>query len=384
MIFEKIGEGETYELAVEDAKRQLNAPEDALLHFETVQEAKKRLFGIKKDPAKVKVWYEVKDKPVAPAKDKPAPSRKTAPAPERKPAPVQEKKPVTDKAAQQEKKAQPEKKAQQEKPAAQQNARPAQEKKAPQKEKKPAKAEPGPAEKAEPENIPEPVYTPLPVDENDASANYLRMIVTGMGIEDPKITLMKEENENEYIYTIDCGKEDGALIGRRGETLDAIQYLLRLSINKGLSDDKHRKVSVNVGNYREKRNDNLRQLAAKNARTVLKYGRNVALEPMNPYERRIIHTAIQQIDGVTSFSTGVDSGRRVIIALEEGVSPTNPSKGGYNKRDNYRGGNRGGGGNRRGGGYRKKEAYQPAVTREPRKDSAGSLYGKIEIPQNND
>ena len=122
-------------------------------------------------------------------------------------------------------------------------------------------------------------------------------------------------------------------------------------------------------------------LAAKNARTVLKYGRNVALEPMNPYERRIIHTAIQQIEGVTSFSTGVDSGRRVIIALEEGVTPSNPSKGGYNKRDNYRGGNRGGGNRRGGGGYHKKEAYQPAVTREPRKDSAGSLYGKIEITQ---
>ena len=376
MIFEKIGVGATYEAAVEDAKRQLNAPEDALLQFETIQEAKKRLFGLKTDPAKVKVWYEVKDKPAAkPAK--PAPVQPKPAAPEKKPAAPAEKAP-------QQKKAQPA-----EKPAAQQNAKPAQEKKAPQKDKKPApeKAEPKPAVKAEPENIPEPVYTPLPIDENDASANYLRMIVEGMGIEDAKITLMKEENENEYIYTIDCGKEDGALIGRRGETLDAIQYLLRLSINKGLSDDKHRKVSVNVGNYREKRNDNLRQLAAKNARTVLKYGRNVALEPMNPYERRIIHTAIQQIDGVTSFSTGVDSGRRVIIALEEGVSPTNPSKGGYGKRDGYRGGNRGGGGNRRGGGgggYRKKEAYQPAVTREPRKDSAGSLYGKIEIPQNNE
>ena len=83
----------------------------------------------------------------------------------------------------------------------------------------------------------------------------------------------------------------------------------------------------------------------------------------------------------------MDSGRRVIIALEEGVSPTSPNKGGYNKRDNYRGGDRRGGGrggDRRGGGYRKKEAYQPAVTREPRKDSAGSLYGKIEIPQKND
>ena len=370
MIFEKIGEGETYEIAVENAKRLLNAPEDAELHFETVQEARKRLFGIKKDPAKVKVWYEVKDKPAAkPAGNNAAPARKPAPVPEKK--------------AQQ-----TEKKGAKEPNAAQKNEP---KKDVPAKEKKPAPEKKPAAEKAavreQEEPVAEPVYTELPIEENDAAANYLRAIITGIGIEDAKMTLVREENEKEYIYTVDCGKEDGALIGRRGETLDAIQYLLRLSINKGLSDDKHRKVSVNVGNYREKRNDNLRQLAAKNARTVLKYGRNVALEPMNPYERRIIHTAIQQIEGVTSFSTGVDSGRRVIIALEEGVAPTNPSKGGYNKRDNYRGGNRGGGrgGDRRGGGgYRKKEAYQPAVTREPRKDSAGSLYGKIEIPQHNE
>ena len=120
-------------------------------------------------------------------------------------------------------------------------------------------------------------------------------------------------------------------------------------------------------------------IAQKSAKQVLKYGRNVALEPMNPYERRIIHTAVQKIEGVTSHSTGVDSARRVIISLEEGVQPTNPSKGGYNNRGgNYRGGNRGGRGGR--GGYQKKEAYKPAVTREPRKDAAGSLYGKIEIP----
>ena len=371
MIFEKIGEGETYEIAVENAKRLLNAPEDAILHFETIQEAKKRLFGIKKDPAKVKVWYEVKDKPAPQPKKEPAPAKEAAPV--KKPAPAQEKKP------QQEKK--PKEQKNEQKPA------PAKEKK-PQQEKKQEPKPAAPKAAAAEAELPEPVYTPLPIEENDAAANYLKAIVAGIGIEDAKFTLEKEENDNEYIYTIDCGKEDGALIGRRGETLDAIQYLLRLSVNKGLSDDKHRKVSVNVGNYREKRNENLRQLAAKNARTVLKYGRNVALEPMNPYERRIIHTAIQQIEGVTSFSTGVDSGRRVIIALEEGVSPTNPSKGGgYGKRDNYRGGGNRGGGNRRGGGgggYRKKEAYQPAVTREPRKDSAGSLYGKIEIPQNND
>ena len=87
MIFEKIGEGETYEIAVEEAKRLLNAPEDVELHFETVQEARKRLFGIKKEPAKVKVWYEIPDAPVR----KEAPAKKAAPAQDKKPQ--QEKKP---------------------------------------------------------------------------------------------------------------------------------------------------------------------------------------------------------------------------------------------------------------------------------------------------
>ena len=199
------------------------------------------------------------------------------------------------------------------------------------------------------------------------------MIIEGMGITEYKLTLSKAADSNEYIYTIECD-EDGTLIGRRGETLDSIQYLLRLSINKGLDDDKHRKVSVNIGNYREKRNDNLRSLAHRSAKQVLKYGKNVVLDPMNPYERRIVHTAIQEIEGVTSHSIGQDAGRKVIISLEEGVQPTHPSKGGYNKggrNDRRRGGK---------GGYQKKEAYQPETTRAPRKDTAGSLYGKIEIP----
>lgn len=347
MIIEKIGEGTSFEAAVEDAKLKLMAPEDAELHFETIREAKKKLFGLKVEPAQVKVWYEVPD---------PKPEKKIE-----KPA------------------AKPEAKA--EKPAEKKNT-----------EKKPAekKAENKPAEKkaeapkakeapkAEPAPVKEPAKTLIPTDDNDATVKYLRMLVEGMGIEDSTIILEKYDDSDEYVYTIDCGDADGALIGRRGETLDAIQYLLRLSINKGLDEDKHRKVSVNVGNYREKRNDNLRALAAKSARQVLKYGRNVALEPMNPYERRIIHTAIQGIEGVTSHSVGSDSNRKVIISLEEGVEPTNPSRGGYNNRGGRRDGGRGGRGGR--GGYQKKEAYKPAVTREPRKDAAGSLYGKIEIP----
>ena len=209
-------------------------------------------------------------------------------------------------------------------------------------------------------------------DPMSKAKDYVLTIIKNLGVEDAEISV--EEDEEEVRISIECGDDYGSVIGRRGETLDSIQYLLRLSINKGLDDDKHRKVSVNIGNYREKRNDNLRALAHRSAKQVLKYGRNVVLDPMNPYERRIVHTAIQEIEGVTSHSIGQDAGRKVIISLEEGVQPTHPSKGGYNRggrNDRRRGGK---------GGYQKKEAYQPETTRAPRKDSAGSLYGKIEIP----
>lgn len=344
MIIEKIGTGSSIAEAYENAKVLLAAPDDAELHQEIIQDAKKKLFGLISEPAKVKVWYEIADKPVKEIKTEkpfknekkqpevkaPAKSREEKPAhkdaPKAKPAPVKEEAPVT--------------------PA-------------------PAKEEPKKA-----------VREAIEITENDGAAKYLRMIIEGMGITEYNLTLSKAADSNEYVYTIEC-EEDGSLIGRRGETLDSIQYLLRLSVNKGIDDDKHRKVSVNIGNYREKRNDNLRALAHRSAKQVLKYGKNVVLDPMNPYERRIVHTAIQEIEGVTSHSIGQDAGRKVIISLEEGVQPTHPSKGGYNNRG--RNDRRGG----RKGGFQKKEAYQPEVTRAPRKDTAGSLYGKIEIPSKN-
>lgn len=207
---------------------------------------------------------------------------------------------------------------------------------------------------------------------------YVLTILKNLGVEDAEISI--EADEEDVRISIECGADYGSVIGRRGETLDAIQYLTRLVINRG-SDD-FRRVSINVGNYREKRENTLRALAKKNAAKVRKYGRNVVLEPMNPYERRIIHTTVQEIEGVTSHSVGSDSDRKVVITLEEGVKPTNggynKGRGGYNKggnRGGYRGGNRGG--SRR---YNDGASEPSAPARAPRSDSAGaSLYGKIEI-----
>ena len=207
--------------------------------------------------------------------------------------------------------------------------------------------------------------------------DYILTILKSLGIEEAEIEI--EADDEDVRISISCGDDYGSVIGRRGETLDAIQYLTRLVINRG--SEEYKRVSINVGNYREKRENTLRALARKNAAKVRKYGRNVVLEPMNPYERRIIHTTVQEIEGVTSHSVGSDGDRKVVITLEEGVKPTNG--GGYNKgRGGYnKGGNRGGyrnGGNR--GGYRRESSDAPsAPARAPRSDSAGSLYGKIEI-----
>lgn len=209
--------------------------------------------------------------------------------------------------------------------------------------------------------------------------DYVLTILKSLGIEEAEITV--EADDEEVRMNISCGDDYGSVIGRRGETLDAIQYLTRLVINRG--SEEYRRVAINVGNYREKRENTLRSLARKNAAKVRKYGRNVVLEPMNPYERRIIHTTVQEIEGVTSHSVGSDGDRKVVITLEEGVKPTNGGNGGYNRgRGGYnKGGNRGGyrGGNR--GGRRYDNADAPAApARAPRSDSAGaSLYGKIEI-----
>lgn len=207
---------------------------------------------------------------------------------------------------------------------------------------------------------------------------YVLNILKNLGVEDAEISV--EADEEDVRISINCGEDYGSVIGRRGETLDAIQYLTRLVINRG--SEEYKRVSINVGNYREKRENTLRSLARKNAAKVRKYGRNVVLEPMNPYERRIIHTTVQEIEGVTSHSVGSDGDRKVVITLEEGVKPThgggynNRGRGGYNKGGNGRGGYRGG--NRGGRSYNSDAPSAPS--RAPRSDSAGaSLYGKIEI-----
>ena len=117
-------------------------------------------------------------------------------------------------------------------------------------------------------------------------------MVLALGMEKCEVTEMS--NEEEIYFELDCGDDYGIIIGKRGETLDALQYLARMVANKGRQS--YKRVSINVGNYRAKREETLKSLAHKTALRAVRQGRSISLEPMNPYERRVIHTAVQDIE----------------------------------------------------------------------------------------
>lgn len=242
--------------------------------------------------------------------------------------------------------------------------------------------------------------------------SYIKTVLRLMGVGSANVLTVEEEDG--VRFSIDCGENDGYIIGRRGETLDSLQYLVRLVVSRDRED--YRRVSVNVGDYREQREQNLRDLATNTASKAKKFGRNMTLPPMSPYDRRTIHTAVQEIEGVSSFSVGEGSDRRVVVApAEQFRRPDNRRPGGYNNRGpardsrDSRGGNlqrnqrnaqgkRFPGDERRGDaprrsndtfrsndGYRRDDRRAPQQqqpTRAPRSDVAGGArYGKIEPRQ---
>lgn len=316
MLKEAFGKGSTNEEAIEVAKAQLNAPWDADVQVELIKMAKKKTLGLFGGSlAEARAYYEIPDE-VKAAPKKQNKAEKSKPA--QKPVKKQEEK------------------------------------------KREEKVQETKVEKAE-----APAKEMYVGEASKKAEKYIRSILEGMGVGDVEISV--SEDDEGVVAQLDCGNDYGYIIGRRGETLDAIQYLTRLVINKG--SDGYKRVSINAGNYREKREETLRELAKKNAARVKKHGRNVSLDPMNPYERRIIHTTIQEIEGVESHSVGSESDRRVVITLAEGFSATNPGHRG-SRRNDYRGRNN----------QKSSVATQPA--RAPRSDSVGTnLYGKIE-PKN--
>lgn len=166
-----------------------------------------------------------------------------------------------------------------------------------------------------------------------AAADYLREILEKMGAQGVQINI--EEVEDGAVLNL-SGDNIGFIIGHRGETLDALQYLTGLVANH--VDNSYYRITINTGNYREKREKTLESLARKMAIKAVKTGRNSSLEPMNPYERRIIHTTVQKVNGAISWSEGEDMGRHVVIGPDPKVKQSfRPRReGGRPRNNNFR------------------------------------------------
>ena len=192
---------------------------------------------------------------------------------------------------------------------------------------------------------------------------FLRQVLDRMDLTD--IAIEKVAGEGTLDFNL-SGEEEGCVIGRRGETLDALQYLTSLVANHG--DESYVKITVNVGNYRDKREKTLEILGRKLAFKAVKTGKKTSLEPMNPYERRIIHTAVQKVNGAISWSEGENAARHVVIGPDPKVAKPN-RRGGYN--------------NRRGGGKKifnsnRNPKPAPNPDRVPLNEGgATGLYGRI-------
>ena len=264
--------GKTEEEAIQNALRQLGLDRDDV-SVEILERAKSGFLGLGSCPAKVRVSYGPEEEEEAPA----------APASE------------------------PQEERQEEGP------KPPKAEKKPRQERRPAETPAVPAEKAPAE--PSAPVVDLGEEVDDEKAQAIRKFLSGL--------LEQMENTAEiHVYLLEKGrykvilegKNLGALIGRRGETLDAIQQLTSYAVNR--SGSGRVRVQLDAENYREKREQSLQHLARKVAAKVTKYRRSVTLEPMNAYERHVIHTALQDVPYVTTYSTGTEPNRRVIVAYD--------------------------------------------------------------------
>ncbi|MBQ8449080.1 MAG: protein jag [Clostridia bacterium] len=163
------------------------------------------------------------------------------------------------------------------------------------------------------------IFKPL-----EAARSFVETLIKDMEL-DATVTI-HDDGAGEALITI-SGNDAGSLIGHHGDTLDSLQYLVNLAANKKESDErKYTRISVDIENYREKREETLKKLARHMAEKAKRTGRNVVLEPMNAYERRIIHSEVQGIEGASTNSVGVEGNRRVII-FPEGVEGKAPARG---------------------------------------------------------
>ena len=337
MIRKQEATGKTVDEARAKACALLGVQADDLnVSYEVLEMPQKTGFlGLKTTPAKVCVSVEEPDAPAAPA---------AAPAPVAEAAPVQETAPEVPAAPVEEPAAPVEAPAAEvEQPAAEQAA-------------------PAAAAAADEET-----EVPIVIEENakvKAAVEYLQEVIAKMGVEN--VTFSAVQKGEATIIRLD-GEHLGALIGRRGETMESLSYLASLVANRLEGD--YIKLGLDVAGYRDKRESDLTALAQRIGAKVRKTGRSFAMEPMNPYERRIIHSAISKMEGVRSESKGEGRDRRVVIystapdaqtentygeRRPRGGRPGNGRRPGGNRNGGYRGGSRSEHGDRNGnrGGYR--------------------------------
>ena len=274
--------GKTVEEALAKALAQLQMDRDDV-SVRVLERAKSGFLGLGASPAVIRVTYgeEMEEAPTEPVR----------------PEPIVEPKPAAPKAERPQRSERP---AKQEKPRA----------------PKPEKAEPKPETEDKPAEV-SASLTPAPLGEevDDAKAQAIKKFLVGllqqMEVEAQVRVYQPEKGRYKVILE---GKSLGALIGRRGETLDAIQQLTSYAVNRG--GDRRCRIQLDAENYRERREQSLCRLAEKMAEKAVRYRRNVTMEPMNAYERHVIHTALQDTPHVTTYSTGVDPNRRVIVSYD--------------------------------------------------------------------
>ena len=272
-----IATGKTIDLAIDSALTQLGLDRDSV-SVQVLEQAKAGFLGIGAKPAKVEVTYEVPD---------PKPKSALGSASRSKPKAKKPEAPKTEVKAEAPKAEAPKAEAKAQKPAP---------KKAP-KEEKPA------APKIERNYVP---AAPGSVEEKIET--FIKGLLTHMG-SDASAQAYKESDDTYFVELV--GDHLGYLIGRRGDTLDAIQHLANYSVNRGIEG--HIRINVDAEAYRTKREESLCRYAQKKAQQVLKAHRRTTLEPMNAYERHVIHSALQDTDRITTYSVGTEPNRRVVI-----------------------------------------------------------------------
>ena len=308
-----VSTGKTIDLAVEAALNQLGLDRDSVSVM-VLQQAKSGFLGFGAQPAKVQLSYEVPDPIEEKVPEKPKSAlgsasrskpKATALPDTAKPQPPKPEAPK----AEAPKPAAPAEPPRQDKPAAPKPPRaPRPERKfdAPKAPREPREPrEPRPERKVEPPKE----YTPAePGSTEEKIEQFIQGLLEHMGSKAVPHCWKVDGN----TYKVDLTGEDlGYLIGRRGDTLDAIQHLTNYTVNRDV--DGHIRVNVDAESYREKREDSLRRYARKKAQQVLKARRRTTLEPMNAYERHVIHAALQDMENITTHSTGVEPNRRVVI-----------------------------------------------------------------------